>query len=84
MKYYVLVYQSDNSFVAIDQKSGGYPYSTDRLDIASVWPECFVDNMYKYMNMFKDIPMHIRSVDVGSANLTYIGQEEKSKNNEVL
>jgi hypothetical protein len=42
-----------NEYIAIDDASGGYPYFTDRLDIARIWAEPFFGAMNNYIRVNK-------------------------------
>jgi len=54
MKHYVLKYP-DGGFVSLDDDSGGYPYNVkDRLDMAKIWSEPFLDEMKRYLQVFKN------------------------------
>jgi len=56
MRYMVLMNEK-NEYIAIDDVSGGYPYYTDRLDIARIWAEPFFGTMYNYIkaNSLKNV-----------------------------
>lgn len=76
MRYMVLMYD-DGRYVAVDSASGGYPYPTDRLDMAKIWAEPFFSEMKKYI---KTCELHVKPVEVIDAcKLEVIINEEMNK-----
>ncbi len=49
LEYHILLYPN-GQFVAIDEGSGGYPYATNSISNAKLWP--LGDGAEKYAEMF--------------------------------